>query len=62
MQQAIFVVPDTGSGWSGLSEEEQAVFIDCLLYIHYQITFEELCILHPQYMKEDQPYDQARSR
>lgn len=49
-----FAMPDKGNAyWPDLSQEEQDAIVDCLRYLMYQITFEELAALHPQYIEED---------
>lgn len=49
-----FAMPDKGNAyWPDLSQEEQYAIVDCLRYLMYQITFEELATLHPQYIEED---------
>ena len=50
-----FAMPNKGNAyWPDLSQGEQDAIVDCLRYLMYQITFEELAALHPQYIQNEQ--------
>lgn len=49
-----FALPvNENAKWCELSKEEQTALVDCLRYLAYQITFDELAAIHPQYTQGD---------
>lgn len=49
-----FALPvNENAKWCELSQEEQTTLVDCLRYLAYRITFDELAAIHPQHIQGD---------